>query len=87
MHAPLAQPAAREDGADIALQDVREARVAQEDAEGLVVEHTLSADPHSAGTMIPSWKISVASGEMLPARSPPMFQKWPQVWEKIGKVE
>ena len=28
---------------------------------------------------MPSWKISVASGEMLPARMPPMSQKWPQV--------
>ena len=36
----------------------------------------------TAGTMMPSWKISVASGEMLPARMPPMSQKWPQVCEK-----
>ena len=44
LHAPLAEPAAGEHRADVALEDVGEARVAQEDAEGLVVEHALAID-------------------------------------------
>src|SRR5207249_4751495 len=43
-HPPLPEPAAREHGADVPLQDVGEPRVAQEDAEDLVVEHALAVD-------------------------------------------
>ena len=32
--------------------------------------------------MVPSWKISVASGDRLPARVPPMSQKCPLACEK-----
>ncbi len=44
LHAPLAEPAPGEHGADVALQDVGEPRVAEEHAEGLVVEHALAVD-------------------------------------------
>ena len=43
-HAALAQPAAGQHRADVAPEDVGEARVAQEDAERLVVQHALAID-------------------------------------------
>ena len=45
-HAALAEPAAGQHRADVAPEDVGEARVAQEDAERLVVQHALAVDAH-----------------------------------------
>ena len=44
LDAPLAEPAARQHRADVAAQDVGKARVAEKDAEGLVVEPPLPVD-------------------------------------------
>jgi hypothetical protein len=44
LDAALAEPATRQHRADVAAQDIGEARVAEEDAEGLVVEPSLAID-------------------------------------------
>ena len=33
------------------------------------------------GTNVPSWKISVLAGPMLPGRAPPKSQKWAKEWQ------